>query len=104
MFALKSKYGGEVRIIVRGALTITGVEALPSIVLANMSDDVKGVVVDLSDCPILSTAVINALTRLKQAVSERSMKVEVANLSGANKLIYETMQLDTVFPQTDLGD
>lgn len=102
MFAIKTKSANGLRIVVRGSITLTGAQSLPMVVIANVTQDIKEIVVDMSGCPVLSTAVVNALSQVRESVADMGIAVAIANLSQMNELIYETMGLNAWLPVVEL--
>lgn len=102
MFAVKTKALNGMRIVVRGAMTLDGVLKLPALAHSNIGPDTSEIVVDLSDCTVLSTGVVNAISQLRSAVGGLGIAVSVANLSPMNKMIYDKMQLGGWLPIIEL--
>lgn len=84
-------------LVVQGAITGPESRTLVPLVIDNIGEDVKRVVVDLKECDLLTSDLIANLRQLRKALESRQIPVVLTQVGGINKQICERLGMSRLF-------
>ena len=85
-------------LVLKGSITGSISRNLIPLVQDNLKSEVSHVVIDMNECQLLTSDVLNSLCQLQKVLSNKNIPIALVNLNGVNKKIYNRMNLQEILP------
>jgi len=90
--------GKKQDLVLKGSITGQDSMNIVSLVEENLNDQIKRVVINLEECELLTSDVLNSICLLQRTLEENSIAVVLSNVIDINKQIYDRLHLRSILP------
>lgn len=98
MYVVLRNGGKKQDLVLKGSITGQDSMNIVSLVEENLNDQIKRVVINLEECELLTSDVLNSICLLQRTLEENSIAVVLSNVIDINKQIYDRLHLRSILP------
>ncbi|MCD6118244.1 hypothetical protein J7K50_00190 [bacterium] len=98
MYVVLRNGGKKQDLVLKGSITGQDSMNIVSLVEENLNDQIKRVVINLEECELLTSDVLNSICLLQRTLEENSIAVVLSNVIDINKQIYDRLHLRNILP------